>query len=157
MIQGGQDLRFSLKSAHSLGIRGKLLGKDFQGDVPVQLGIGGPVHLSHPALAYLLKNLVMADGRTEHGTPPSSCKQICPRCYAVRLLKTMNKSSPSSRSRGASLLWGAQRRSMAMSLLPLASLLDPHRCTLVCTVSCHRVACDNSCATVDLHVKVPDL
>ncbi len=26
MIQGGQDLRFSLKPGHSLGIRGKLLG-----------------------------------------------------------------------------------------------------------------------------------
>ncbi len=33
---------------------------------------------------------------------PSSCRQICPRCYAVRQLKTMNKSSRFSSTVGAS-------------------------------------------------------
>ncbi len=70
MIQGGQDLRFSLKPAHSLGILGKLLGQDLQRHIPVQLGIGGTVNLAHASFANFLKNLLMANGLADHRMLP---------------------------------------------------------------------------------------
>ncbi len=54
MIEGSQDLRFSLEPAHSLAVRGKLLGQDLQRHVPVQLGIGGTVDHSHAPFTDLL-------------------------------------------------------------------------------------------------------
>ncbi len=34
------------------------------------------IHLSHAALADLLKNLVMANGRSDHTTPPHAAMQL---------------------------------------------------------------------------------
>ncbi len=76
MIQGGQHLRFSLESTHSLGIRGKLLGQYLQRHVPIQLGIGGTVDLSHTPLAYFLSDFVVADGRSDHTIPPHCAVQL---------------------------------------------------------------------------------
>ncbi len=69
-----------------------------------QAGILSTVHHSHATFTDLLQNLVMANGRADHTTPPS-CRQICPRCYAVRLLKTMNIGS----AKGTSLLYAYHR------------------------------------------------
>jgi len=70
MIQGGQDLRLSLKAAHALGIGGKLPGEDFQCQVPVQLGVLGTVDLAHTAFTDLLQDFVVADGCSDYGAIP---------------------------------------------------------------------------------------
>ncbi len=77
------DFCFSLEPAHSLGIGGKLLGQDLQRHVPVQLGIGGAVHLTHAPLANLLNDFVMADGLAEHETPPSLRNAVALNAKAV--------------------------------------------------------------------------
>jgi len=70
VTEGSKNLSFPLEPPHPLAVRGKPLGQDLQSHVPVQLGIGGPVHHTHTAFADLLQNLVMANGRSDHTTPP---------------------------------------------------------------------------------------
>jgi len=43
-----------------------LLRQDLESDVTVQLGVGGPIHLAHTALAELGGDLVMGDSRADH-------------------------------------------------------------------------------------------
>ncbi len=69
MIQGGQNLRFSLKPGHSLAVRSKLFRQDLERHIPVQLGIGSAINFSHTAFTDLLQNLVMRDGLAEHDIP----------------------------------------------------------------------------------------
>ncbi len=64
-----RTLTHCITLVHSLRIGGKLLGQDLQCHVPVQLGIGGTVDLSHASFAYLLKNFVVADRLADHEVP----------------------------------------------------------------------------------------
>ncbi len=70
--EGHKTLLFSDYFDISRSFRGqgsKSLGQDLQCHVPVQLGIGGTIDLSHTPFANLLQNLVMANGRAEHKIP----------------------------------------------------------------------------------------
>ena len=68
VIQRGQDFRFSLQPAYGLAIRSKLLGKYFQRDISIQLGIGSTVDLTHTAFTDFLQDFVMADSCPDHGS-----------------------------------------------------------------------------------------
>ncbi len=65
-----RTLTHCITLVHSLRIGGKLLGQDLQRHIPVQLGIGGTVDLSHTTFANFLQNLGMANGRSDHESPP---------------------------------------------------------------------------------------
>ncbi len=57
-------------SGQSLRVLGELLGQHLNSHLPIQLGVGGTVDLSHTTFADFLEYLVMANGRTDHRTPP---------------------------------------------------------------------------------------
>jgi hypothetical protein len=48
-------------------------GRIFKGHVPVQLGIGGTVDLTHSAFTDLLNYFVMADACPDHSSPFPFC------------------------------------------------------------------------------------
>ncbi|MEE8114648.1 MAG: hypothetical protein V3T23_09865, partial [Nitrososphaerales archaeon] len=54
-----------------------------------QPSILGAVDFSHTALADLLKNVVMRDGRADHGTHPHCATANFVQCYVARGLKAM--------------------------------------------------------------------
>ena len=47
MVERGQQFSFTLEPRETVGIFGKLLGKDFDGDLAPELGVTGPVNFSH--------------------------------------------------------------------------------------------------------------
>ncbi len=47
-----------------------MLGKDLEGDLPVQPVVFGEIDFCHTTLANFLLDFVMADGRAYHTTPP---------------------------------------------------------------------------------------
>ena len=49
MIELGQDLCFASEAREPIGIAREDLGKDFERDVSIQLGIVGAIHLAHAA------------------------------------------------------------------------------------------------------------
>ena len=51
VIQAGQDLRFSLEPGKPIRIGRKGLRQDLERDLPIELCVGGPIDLTHPALA----------------------------------------------------------------------------------------------------------
>ena len=61
MVQAGEDLRLTLKPCQPIRIAGKRFGQDLQRHLPVQLGIGGLIDLSHPALADEGGDVVVAE------------------------------------------------------------------------------------------------
>ena len=61
MIQRREHLRFTLEARHVLRVVGQRRGQHFDGDVAVQLGIAGAVHLAHAARADWCKNLIRAE------------------------------------------------------------------------------------------------
>ena len=61
MVQGRGRPGFLLESAKPLGVRGHLLGQDFDSDLSPQLEVLGLVHFSHTARAQLGEDLVVAE------------------------------------------------------------------------------------------------
>ena len=57
---------FTLEAGESVAIPGKALRKHLDGDFPVQLGVGGVTHRTHPALAEFRGDSVMSDGLAGH-------------------------------------------------------------------------------------------
>ncbi len=57
-------------SGQPLRVLGELLRQHLDGDFTAQVGILSTVDFAHAAFTDLLKNLVMANGRTDHRTPP---------------------------------------------------------------------------------------
>ena len=51
MIQGREDLGFSLKTREPIRVSSEQERQDLDRDLTLQLGIGGPIHLAHAALA----------------------------------------------------------------------------------------------------------
>jgi len=49
MVQGREDLRFTLEPGEPVRIEREMLREDLEGDVPAQCDIPGSPHLSHPA------------------------------------------------------------------------------------------------------------
>ena len=60
MVQRGEDSGFSLKPGQAFRIIGEDVGEDFEGHVPAELGVPGPIHLAHAAAANEGSNLVDA-------------------------------------------------------------------------------------------------
>jgi hypothetical protein len=69
VIEGGQQLGLAVESRQTFLVHGETLGKDLQGDVPIQLGVTGAIHLAHATGPDLLGDLVMCNLLSDHGTP----------------------------------------------------------------------------------------
>ena len=72
VAQAGENLRFPLEPRQPIRISRKRLRQDLQRHLPVQLGIGGLIDLSHAALADKGGHVVMAESGTdfERHRPP---------------------------------------------------------------------------------------
>ena len=72
-------LRLPLETGERVGIRGDGLGKNLDRDVPIELRVPRPVHLTHPARAEGRKDLVGAQagaGRECHRNAASNCIRL---------------------------------------------------------------------------------
>ena len=61
MIQRGEDFRFALETREPIGISGERRRQNLDRNLAFQLGIGGPIHLPHPAFADLRGHFVDAE------------------------------------------------------------------------------------------------
>ncbi len=61
MIQRGEDFGFALKTREPIGISGERWRQDLDRDLTLQLGVGRPIHLPHPAFADLRGDFVDAE------------------------------------------------------------------------------------------------
>ena len=64
MIERRQRLRLACEPREPVGIGGKRLGKNLQGDVAVELGVSRAIHLAHAAGAEQVAELEHADATT---------------------------------------------------------------------------------------------
>src|SRR5689334_5355202 len=76
MIQGRRGLGLALEAAECLGIFGDVVGKEFQRDEPLELGVLGLVDDTHPAAAQLLENSVVGYGLADHACRTPSTAQL---------------------------------------------------------------------------------
>ncbi len=53
MVQRREDSGFSLEPGQAFRVIGEEVREDFQGHLAPELGVLGPIHLSHPAFAEL--------------------------------------------------------------------------------------------------------
>jgi hypothetical protein len=60
-LERGEDFGFPLKTHKPIAVRSQRGRQDLDGDLPLQLGIGGPVHLAHAAFADLCGDFVDAE------------------------------------------------------------------------------------------------
>ena len=51
MVEAGENLRLTLEPGEAIRIGGEGFGEDLQGDLALELGVGGLIHLPHAALA----------------------------------------------------------------------------------------------------------
>ena len=65
MVQGGGSFSFALESSDGLGIAGKLIGQELQGNEAVKPRVLGFVDDTHTAAAQLLDDAVVQDGLTD--------------------------------------------------------------------------------------------
>jgi hypothetical protein len=63
MIERCERPRFACEPGDPVGIAGEGVGKDLQGNVAVQRGVAGAIHLAHPARANGAKDLIRAETR----------------------------------------------------------------------------------------------
>ena len=49
VIEGGQNFRFAPEPGDAIRIFGKRVWQDFDGDITLELGISGKIHLTHAA------------------------------------------------------------------------------------------------------------
>ena len=63
MIERREDFRFALEAGEPLGIRRDRGRQDLDGDLALQLRVGRPIHLAHPACADLGGDFVGAEAR----------------------------------------------------------------------------------------------
>jgi hypothetical protein len=61
MVDRREDLRFPFETKHAGGIVRKRLGQHLDGDVAIQLRVGGAVYGAHAAFAELGHDPVMCD------------------------------------------------------------------------------------------------
>ena len=69
VIELGQQLGFPLKPGQSLGVPGELLGQHLDGHFTVEVGVLGPVDLTHTAFTDFLQNFVMTDACPDQDAP----------------------------------------------------------------------------------------
>jgi hypothetical protein len=58
MVQGGEEMRFPLKSRDPVSIINERGGEQLQGDVAAESSIAREIHLPHPARAELRDDLI---------------------------------------------------------------------------------------------------
>ena len=63
MIERREDFRFALESGEPIGIRGDRGRQHLDGDLALQVGVGRPIHLTHPADADLGGDFIGAEAR----------------------------------------------------------------------------------------------
>ena len=80
MVQGGGRFSFALESSDGLGIAGKLIGQEFDGNEAMQPRVLGLVDDTHPASAQFLDDAVVRDGLPDHTR----------QCYGGSVGKSMN-------------------------------------------------------------------
>ena len=61
VVQAGEDVGFPLKPGEAIGISREGVREDFQGDIAVELGVGGLIDLPHAPLADEGGHVVMAE------------------------------------------------------------------------------------------------
>ncbi len=61
VVQRGEDFGFALKTREPIVVSGQRGRQDLEGDLTLQLRIGGPIHLPHPAFADLRNDFVDAE------------------------------------------------------------------------------------------------
>ena len=61
MVQRGEDFGFTFKPGKAIRILRERLGQHLERDIPVELGIRGPIDLAHPAFADEGSDVVMAE------------------------------------------------------------------------------------------------
>jgi len=50
VIEGGEELRFTLEAGHAVRSLRHLFREDLDRDLALELGVAGAIHLTHPAL-----------------------------------------------------------------------------------------------------------
>ena len=63
MVEDREHLGFTLKACEPILVGRERWWQDLDRDLPLQLGIGGPIHLSHPAFANLGGDFVDTEAR----------------------------------------------------------------------------------------------
>ena len=63
MVERGEGLGFACESGESVAVVRERVRQDFHRDIAIELGVGRPVHLPHPAFAYLRGDFVDAEAR----------------------------------------------------------------------------------------------
>jgi hypothetical protein len=66
LIQAGNSVSFSFKSLSKFGLTGMVIGKDFDGDDPVEMGVAGAVYLTHSSRTGAGENLIRAQTSARH-------------------------------------------------------------------------------------------
>ena len=61
MVQRRQNARLTLETRHAIFVRGKVLGKHFDRDVPAEFGVARAVDFAHPAFSEKLEDLIMGE------------------------------------------------------------------------------------------------
>ena len=61
MVQRGEDFGFPLEAGQAVGVRREGVRKDFQRNIPIQLGVSRLVHLSHTASANAGRDFVRSE------------------------------------------------------------------------------------------------
>ncbi len=61
VVEAGEDLRLPLEPGEPVRISREGVGEDLQGDLAVELGVGGLPDLAHPALAKEGRDVVVAE------------------------------------------------------------------------------------------------
>ena len=62
MLERSQGAGFALEPRHPFGIGGEFSRQDLEGDIPAQLGVGGPENLAHAAGADFFHDRVVSEG-----------------------------------------------------------------------------------------------
>ena len=65
VAESGSGLSFALKSGERVRILSDTFRKEFQGNEPMQTGVLGLIHHTHPPAAELLKDPVVRDCSTD--------------------------------------------------------------------------------------------
>ena len=61
MVQRGEDFRFALEPGQPLAVGRHRVGQDLDGDLSLEVGVGGAIDLAHSAHADLRGNFVRAE------------------------------------------------------------------------------------------------
>ena len=70
MVQGGEDFGFALESGQALGVGADGLGQDLDGDLALEVGVGGAIDLAHSAGAEGGDDFIRAEARAGSQSHP---------------------------------------------------------------------------------------